>query len=123
MHFSDDDISPVGETLLFRLYDANRSGLPLPIEEIPVHLRSSVALYCYRRGHLENAALIIAATCDEDDLVYAGGRAGSALFSKSRLPYSSPSSEESKPRSKITLAVLQGVPMAQFDQDAIDDFN
>ena len=71
MHFSDDDFSPVSETLLFRLYDANRSGLPLPIEEIPVHLRSSVALYCYRRGHLENTALIIAATCDEDDLVYA----------------------------------------------------
>ena len=123
MHFSDDDFSPVSETLLFRLYDANRSGLPLPIEEIPVHLRSSVALYCYRRGHLENTALIIAATCDEDDLVSAGGRAGSALFSKSRLPYSSPFSEERKPRSKITLAVLQRTVTAQFDQDAIDEFN
>ena len=98
MHFPDDDFSPVSETLLFRLYHANRSGLPLPIEEIPAHLRSSVALYCYRRGHLEDTAVSVAATCDEHDLVYAGGRAGSALFSKSRLPYSSPSSENRTPK-------------------------
>ena len=57
MHFSDDDFIPVSETLLFRLYDANRSGLPLPISEIPLHLRSTVALYCYRRGHLEETAV------------------------------------------------------------------
>ncbi len=123
MHFSDDDFSPVSEALLFRLYDANRSGLPLPFEEIPAHLRSSVALYCYRRGHLEDTAVRIAAICDEDDLVFAGGRAGSALFSKSRLPYASPSSAARTPKSKITLAVLQGAALVQFDQDAIDEFD
>ena len=58
----------------------NRSGLPLPISEIPLHLRSTVALYCYRRGNLEETAVRIAATCDEEDLVFAGGRAGSALL-------------------------------------------
>jgi hypothetical protein len=58
MHFADDDFSPVSETLLFRLYDANRSGLPLPIAEIPAHLRPNVALYCYRRGHLEETAAV-----------------------------------------------------------------
>ncbi len=123
MHFGDDDLSPVSETLLFRLYDANRSGLPLPIAEIPAHLRPTVALYCYRRGHLEDTAVRIAATCDEEDLVFAGGRAGSALFSKSRLPHQSTLSEQRTPRSKITLAVLQVVPMVQFDQDADDGIN
>jgi hypothetical protein len=123
MHFSDDDFTPVSETLLFRLYDASRSGLPLPIADIPPHLRSTVALYCYRRGHLEDTAVRIAATCDEDDLVFAGGRAGSALFNKSRLLCSSPKPLESAPRSKITLAVLQGAAMVHFDQDASDDIN
>src|SRR5271170_7635477 len=123
MHFADDDFTPVSEMLLFRLYDANRSGLPLPIAEIPAHLRPTVALYCYRRGHLEETAVRIAATCDEEELVFAGGRAGSALFSKSRLPYSNPSSKQWTPKSKITLAVLQKGPMVQFDQDANDEVN
>ena len=123
MHFSDDDFSPVSETLLFRLYEANRSGLPLPITEIPLHLRPTVALYCYRRGHLEDTAVRIAATCDEDDLVFAGGRAGSALFNKSRLLCASPSSQEGKPRSKKTLAVLRRAAAVQFDQDVIDEIS
>jgi hypothetical protein len=123
MHFPDDYFTPVSETLLFRLYDANRSGLPLPISEIPLHLRSTVALYCYRRGHLEETAVKIAATCDEEDLVFAGGRAGSALFKRSRLLCSRPKPLESTPRSKITLAVLQGAAMVHFDQDASDEIN
>ncbi len=123
MNFSDDDFSPVSEMMLFRLYDANRSGLPLPIAEIPPDLRPNVALYCYRRGHLEETAIRIAATCDEEELVFAGGRAGSALFNKSRLPYSNPSSKQWTPKSKITLAVLQKGPMVQFDQDANDEVN
>ena len=122
MHFADDDISPVSETLLFQLYDANRSGLTLPIAEIPPHLRPTVALYCYRRGHLEDAAIRIAATCDEDGLVFASGRAGSALFSKSRLPTQT-QSEQRMPKSKITLAVLQAGPTVQFDQDVNDEIN
>src|SRR5271170_7048729 len=124
MHFADDDFTPVSEMLLFRLYDANRSGLPLPIAEIPAHLRPTVALYCYRRGHLEETAVRIAATCDEEELVFAGGRAGSALFSKSRLPSSSPSSKQQwTPKSKITLAVLQAGAIVQFDQEANDEIN
>ena len=66
MHFADEDFSPASETLLFRLYHANRSGLPLPIAEIPAHLRPNVALYCYRRGHLEDTAIRIAATINKE---------------------------------------------------------
>jgi hypothetical protein len=123
MHFSDDDFTPVSDTLLFRLYHANRSGLPLPIAEIPLHLRPTVALYCYRRGHLEETAIRIAATCDEEDLVFAGGRVGSVLFSKSRLPYSNRPSGQLMPKSKITLAVPQGTATVYFDQDVSDEIN
>jgi hypothetical protein len=70
--------------LLFTLYDAAKRGLPVPVAEVPPERRSSVALFCYRRSHLEGAALAVAATCDEEDLVDIGGLLGRTLFLKSR---------------------------------------
>jgi hypothetical protein len=58
--------------------------LPVPVGEVPPERRSSVALFCYRRSHLEEAALAVAATCDEEDLVDIGGPLGRMLFLKSR---------------------------------------
>src|SRR6476659_8524459 len=79
-----DEICPISEQLLFSLYDAAKRGLPVPVSDVPKDRRSSVALFCYRRSHLENAALAVAATCDEEDLVDAGGLLGRTLFLKSR---------------------------------------
>ena len=56
----------------------------MPVGEVPPERRSSVALFCYRRSHLEEAALAVAATCDEEDLVDIGGPLGRTLFLKSR---------------------------------------
>jgi hypothetical protein len=79
-----DEICPISEQLLFSLYDAAKRGVPIPVSDIPPERRSSVALFCYRRGHLEEAGLAVAATCEEEDLVAAGGALGRALFLKSR---------------------------------------
>ena len=79
-----EEICPISEQLLFSLYDAAKRGLPVPVSDVPKDRRSSVALFCYRRSHLENAALAVAATCDEEDLVDAGGLLGRTLFLKSR---------------------------------------
>jgi hypothetical protein len=79
-----DEICPISEQLLFSLYDAAKRGLPVPVTDVPKERRSSVALFCYRRGHLEQAGLAVAATCDEEDLVEVGGPLGRALFLKSR---------------------------------------
>src|SRR5262245_50369083 len=87
---SHDEICPISEQLLFSLYDAVKRGLPVPVSDVPSERRSSVALFCYRRSHLERAALAVAATCDEDDLVDAGGPLGRTLFLKSRDVASSP---------------------------------
>jgi hypothetical protein len=68
-----DEICPISEQLLFSLYDAAKRGVPVPVTDVPKERRSSVVLFCYRRGHLEQAGLAVAATCDEDDLVEVGG--------------------------------------------------
>jgi hypothetical protein len=80
---SYDEICPINEKLLFSLYDAAKRGLPVPVSDVPPERRSSVALFCYRRSHLEKAALAVAAICDEEDLVEAGG--GSVARSSSNL--------------------------------------
>jgi len=85
-----DEICPISEQLLFSLYDAAKRGLPVPVSDVPPERRSSVALFCYRRSHLAGAALAVAATCNEDDLVEAGGVLGRALFLKSRDVASTP---------------------------------
>jgi hypothetical protein len=83
-YLPQEEICPISEQLLFSLYDAAKRGLPVPVGEVPPERRSSVALFCYRRRHLEEAALAVAATCDEDDLVDTGGPLGRTLFLKSR---------------------------------------
>ena len=67
VYLPQEEICPISEQLLFSLYDAARRGLPVPVDEVPPERRSSVALFCYRRSHLEGAALAVAATCDEED--------------------------------------------------------
>jgi hypothetical protein len=79
-----EEICPISEQLLFSLYDATKRGLPVPVSDVPKERRSSVALFCYRRSHLEQAGLAVAAACDEEDLVESGGLLGRALFLKSR---------------------------------------
>ena len=84
VYLPQEEICPISEQLLFSLYDAAKRGLPVPVAEVPPERRSSVALFCYRRSHLEGAALAVAATCDEEDLVHTGGPLGRTLFLKSR---------------------------------------
>ena len=78
-YLPQEEICPISEQLLFSLYDAAKRGLPVPVGEVPPERRSSVALFCYRRSHLEGAAM-----CDEEDLVDIGGPLGRTLFLKSR---------------------------------------
>ena len=85
-----DEICPVSEQLLFSLYKAVKRGLSVAASDVPSERRSSVALFCYRPSHLEEAALAVAATCNEEDLLEAGGLLGHTLFLKSRKVVSPP---------------------------------
>ncbi len=79
-----EEVCPISEQLLFSLYDAAKHGLPPPVLDLPPGSRSSVAIFCYRRSHLEKAGLAVAAICNEEELVAAGGLLGRSLFVKSR---------------------------------------
>ena len=77
----------------------------MPVGEVPPERRSSVALFCYRRSHLEEAALAVAAICDEEDLVDIGGPLGRTLFLRSRSIPSPPKKESLNGLSVLALSI------------------
>ena len=77
---SSEDACPIPESLFGQLYRSHPQGLPELVATIPSRTRAMLAMFCYRRAHLHALSLAIASTCDEGDLVDAGGRPGQALF-------------------------------------------
>jgi hypothetical protein len=117
VYFPQEEVCPISEQLLFGLYHAAKRGLPVPVAEVPPERRSSVALFCYRRSHLVEAALAVAATCDEEDLVGIGGPLGRTLFLKSR---NVPSPAKNHSLSSLSALALSLVSM-QGDEDGNDE--
>ncbi len=99
-----DDTCPIPESMFGQLYRSHAQGLPQLVETIPVQTRAMLALFCYRRAHLHALSLAIASSCEEIDLVEAGGRAGSVLFELSRQPEPPAVAQPEYGRRKITLA-------------------
>ena len=64
-----EEVCPGGDALFGQLYHASTHRLPIPLMQIPDGVKSELALFCYRRGHLREIGLAIAAACDEADLV------------------------------------------------------
>jgi hypothetical protein len=100
---ADDDVCPISDDLLGELYRANVLFVPGFVSTLPPDVRALLALFCYRRSHLHSMGLGIAASCDKDNLVRAGGSVGAFLFASSREvpPHISLSP---RGRRKITLA-------------------
>jgi hypothetical protein len=94
----------VSDELIGRLYASRQHELAQMVADLPSEQRANLALFCYRRAHLRDIGLAIAATCDQWSLVNVAGKAGDVLYAHSRtqpeviepvLPYG---------RRKITLA-------------------
>jgi hypothetical protein len=101
---SEDEACPVCDEMLGQLYSASKLGLPVLVTTVAPGTRAMLALFCYHRSHLHDIGLAIAASCDEEDLVRAGGRAGAALFARSReAPQPQPVASHHANRRKITL--------------------
>jgi hypothetical protein len=99
-----DDACPISDKLLGELYRANDLFVPGFASTLAPDVRALLALFCYRRSHLHSMGLGIAASCDKDNLVRAGGSVGAFLFASSReLPAHIASSARGN-RRKITLA-------------------
>jgi hypothetical protein len=99
-----DDICPVPDELLGELHRANDLFVPGFVSTLAPDIRALLALFCYRRSHLHSMGLGIAASCDKENLVWAGGSVGAFLFASSReLPPHMALSPRGR-RRKITLA-------------------
>lgn len=101
---ASDDVCPVPESLFGQLYRTHPQGLSELVATIPSQTRAMLALFCYRRAHLQPLSLAIASTCDENELLDAGGRAGSVLFELSRQPQKPVATPGEPGRRKISLS-------------------
>ncbi len=113
------DVCPVGDEMLGALSRASEHGLPALIESVPPLTRAMLALFCYRRSHLQPLAMAIASTCEERDLVHWGAALGSALYAMSRKQ--SAKAVPSSSRSKITLPSKPLATFARVDLDFDDE--
>ena len=106
--------------MLGALYRASEHGLPALIESVPPLTRAMLALFCYRRSHLQPLAFAIASTCEERDLVHWGAALGSVLYAKARQ-----AEIKSMPavtgRNKITLPSKPLATFARVDVDLDDE--
>jgi hypothetical protein len=75
---------PVPEHLIGQLYRAKAHGLDELVASVPARTRAMLAIYCYRRAHLQSIGLAVAASCEVNDLEECGGHAGRVLFEKAR---------------------------------------
>ena len=116
----DDEACPVSDQVLGELYRSSLHGLGELIAPVPSGTRALLALYCYRRAHLNEIGLAIAASCDEDSLTGAGGNAGAMLFEKSRNAPQAPHIPPHLVPRKITLATGPLRQMKPFEDEAAD---
>jgi hypothetical protein len=100
----EDDL-PITDELFADVIGLDPSRLFALIARVSPDKRALLAMYCYRRSHLSEIGLAIAATCDEDGLTCTAGRAGADLFSKSReRPRPEANAARQTYRRKITLS-------------------
>jgi hypothetical protein len=104
---SADDGCPVAEEMIGKLYASDKHGIDNIVSGLSPAKRGLLAMFCYGRAHLRDVGLAIAATCDFESLVDAGGRAGQFLFDLSReRPHAAERLFPGSRRAKVTLATM-----------------
>jgi len=79
-----------------------------------------LALYCYRRTHLQTIGLAIATSCSESELRDLGGHPGTVLSEKARQAPGQVEPTHYQRRQKITLStgILKDIVKAEDDEIA-----
>jgi hypothetical protein len=111
------DACPVDDALLGSLYRASPQGLPELVLSVPAETRAMLALFCYRRSHMQELALAIASTCDLRDLVQWGGTLGSAIYTMAQQLANKPAAAAASNRRKVTLSTAPLSTFARLDDD------
>jgi hypothetical protein len=113
------DACPVGDDMLGHLYRASPNGLSQLVETVPAETRAMLALFCYKRSHLNELAIAIAGTCEKRDLVNWGGALGSVLHGMAKK--SAPKAiQEVSSRRKVTLSTK---PLGVFAKPVDDEID
>jgi hypothetical protein len=113
----DKDACPVEDELLGSLYRSSPQGLPELVLSVPAETRAMLALFCYRRSHMQELALAIASTCERRDLIQWGGTLGSAIYAQAQQSISKPAVTEPNGRRKVTLSTAPLSTFARLDGD------
>jgi hypothetical protein len=98
------DDCPVPEEVIGLLYRSSHNRVYELISGLSAPHRASLATFCYGRAHLREVGLAIAATCEFDVLVAAGGRVGNFLFEQSRELPDAEKSRSVSNQIKVSLA-------------------
>lgn len=114
-HSLAEERCPVADHTLAELYRSHQQGLVSLVQTVSPDVRALLALYCYRRAHLQSLGLAIATTCSEDELLEAGGIAGAALYGHARK--AAAAAPASNGRHKITLSRGPLTALAPLDFD------
>ena len=114
---TDDEVCPVPDELIGRLYRCSQHDITELVSGLSSSRRGSLAAFCYGRAHLRDIGLAIAATCDLETLVVAGGRAGNFLFDQSR---ELPSAEKARSGSKQAKVSLAPVNISAAEISAVE---
>ena len=95
----------ISDELVSRLYGGGENAVDEITATLSMRERANLAVFCYRKSHLHNIGLAIAATCDQATFAQMLGTSiGGTLYAQSR---ERPIATERKSfRPKITLATL-----------------
>lgn len=110
----EEERCPVSDDLLGALYHAKAHALGELILSIPNESRAKLALYCYRRSHLQTVGLAIAASCKEFELSSFGGNAGAALYGLARRAPVERVLSHYQGRKKVSVS-REKIPSTAFD--------
>ena len=111
------DACPVEDELLGSLYRSSAQGLPELVLSVPAETRAMLALFCYRRSHMQELAMAIASTCELRHLVQWGGALGSAIYAQAQRSITKPVATEASGRRKVTLSTAPLSTFARLDED------
>lgn len=100
----EEERCPVSDELLGALYHADAHARDELILSVPIELRAKLALYCYRRSHLQIVGLTIAAGCEKVDLWSFGGNAGAALYSLAHQAPAEPTLSHFQGRKRVSVS-------------------
>ena len=103
------------DEVIGRLHGSPARGIDGLVSNLSEDQRGTLATFCYVRAHLHEVALAIAATCNLDTLVHAGGKPGNFLFEQSRQR---PKTELFDPRARrVKISLARNISRPTVDEE------